>query len=179
METRRGAAAAATRIFYGHPSRAAANLRLILLVLRAERFNDCKSMCQLKLGCHALNEEYRYDPINDVARLGPSMTSGCRATLKNGDPLQARLWKGTTERMRLQKALQNPRSVASIRLKYLLEDASENGGRDPPDRDTLQAAERRLLAEKEVLDEVLRRARGEDPSGEDPFYEDPRSGELR
>ena len=78
-----------------------------------------------------------------------------------------------------QKALQNPRSVASTRLKYLLEDASENGGRDPPDRDTLQAAERRLLAEKEVLDEVLRRARGEDPSGEDPFYEDPRSGELR
>ena len=85
-------------------------------------FEECKSLCQVKLGCHALNEDYYYNPVDDETRLRPAMTSGCRADLDSGDPIRARLWRGTPERARLQAALQDEDSEDYYRLGELLEE---------------------------------------------------------
>ena len=85
-------------------------------------FEECKSLCQIKLGCHALNEDYYYNPVDDETRLRPAMTSGCRADLDSGDPIRARLWRGTPERVRLQAALQDEDSEDYYRLGELLEE---------------------------------------------------------
>ena len=85
-------------------------------------FEECKSLCQVKLGCHALNEDYYYNPVDDKTRLRPAMTSGCRADLDSGDPIRARLWRGTPERARLQAALQDEDSEDYYRLGELLEE---------------------------------------------------------
>ena len=50
------------------------------------------------------------------------MTSGCRRDLDSGEPIRARLWRGTPERARLQAALQDEESDDSYRLRELLEE---------------------------------------------------------
>ena len=85
-------------------------------------FEECKSLCQVKAGCHALNEDYYYHPVDDETRLRPVMIGGCRADLDSGDPIRARLWRGTPERARLKAALQDEESDDSYRLRELLEE---------------------------------------------------------
>ena len=77
---------------------------------------------EVKAGCHALNEDYYYHPVDDETRLRPVMIGGCRADLDSGDPIRARLWRGTPERARLKAALQDEESDDSYRLRELLEE---------------------------------------------------------
>ena len=50
------------------------------------------------------------------------LTSGCRRDLDSGEPIRARLWRGTPERARLQAALQDEDSEDYYRLGELLEE---------------------------------------------------------